>query len=455
MKKNFFWGACICTMLVLFSIGVISRNAMAADGITIGKGNTVTRTISPAKVTYTLTLTGATNGTKLLGKSPWITYVKNGTQKYTVTIDSNAYGSTRIGSIAFYDSAINKKWELKITQYSFNVSASKLTYTAAASSKGVTLNYDGYCSGVNDSSWITVTKNAAKSFTVSVKMNPYSYKRTGTITFLYGGAKRVITIEQTANSLYLSGYNGEKRSGYGYSNSFTMTATTPSGVISSVSSSNSSWLKVSKNGLKVTVTCTQNTGAERSGTITVTSGNVSQQIRVTQKNLMATIAEAEYNTYAGKAYNGEKYKNWIKTTPGNEWVNSNTLWCACFASWCANQAGYISAGSMIANPTSLEIVNWLNDKNRKRYIERSDASSNNIKAGMLVFFDRTRDDADGEPGTRDDAGIADHVGVVVEVNGRSITVVEGNMTGNGGRCIQRNIYDIQKSTILGYGNIIP
>ncbi len=65
------------------------------------------------------------------------------------------------------------------------------------------------------------------------------------------------------------------------------------------------------------------------------------------------------------------------------------------------------------------------------------------KAGDIIFF-------------MDSNGVACHVGIVVAVNGSTITTIEGNTSSvagviaNGG-CVRKKTYDINYSRILGYG----
>ncbi|GEM_PF-2626320 len=453
MKAKKFWGLLLCGLMIIGMLGPLAKTAQAATGITIGQNKTVQKTLDPAQVTYTVTLTGASTNVTLRGKDTWINCTKKGA-KYDVTVTSNSSGKTRDGSIVFGEGT--KTWTLKIKQYAFTASTSKVTFTTPkANSSTVTTNYDGYCCGTS-ASWITVTKTSAKNFKVSVTMNPTNGKRTGTFTLLYGGAKKVITVEQAANALYI--YGSYTKESYAQHN-LTISASTPAGVLSDVKSS-ASWLKVvSWSGTTINLQCAYNGGSYRTATLTVKCGNLTATTRIVQLGSIINVATQELNLHPG-SYEGDTYKNFVHNYSSTySWVSSSTKWCACFASYCAYYAGLIDntgVKAMTVNPTCFEIVNWLSGQNR--YIAKKDATTSNIKPGMLVFYDRR---TGGAAGTPDATGYADHVGIIISVSGENITMIEGNMTygtdSNGKKisCIKKVSTTIKASNVLGYGNILP
>ena len=107
--------------------------------------------------------------------------------------------------------------------------------------------------------------------------------------------------------------------------------------------------------------------------------------------------------------------------------NSRVEWCACFVSWCYNQAG--KSEPRFAGCQS-QGVPWF--QSRGQWGARG---YENIAPGDAIFFDW-----DGD-------GSADHVGLVIGTDGERVYTVEGN---SGDSCRQRQ-YPVGYYEILGYG----
>lgn len=108
-------------------------------------------------------------------------------------------------------------------------------------------------------------------------------------------------------------------------------------------------------------------------------------------------------------------------------------WCACFVSWCANECGYITAGTIPKfSSCQSEGVTWF--KTCGLWQERGYTP----KPGDIIFFDWA-DSNDGK---------ADHVGIVEKYENGRVYTVEGNSSGD--TCKQKD-YDANSSIILGYG----
>ena len=104
-------------------------------------------------------------------------------------------------------------------------------------------------------------------------------------------------------------------------------------------------------------------------------------------------------------------------------------WCACFASWCADQCGYLESGIIPKFSLCSDGVNWFKGKGQwqdKNY---------EPQAGDLIFFDWGSD------------GSIDHVGIVEKCENGTVYTVEGN---SGDACRQRS-YPVGSSSIYGYG----
>jgi cell wall-associated NlpC family hydrolase len=106
-------------------------------------------------------------------------------------------------------------------------------------------------------------------------------------------------------------------------------------------------------------------------------------------------------------------------------------WCACFVSWCANECGYIEAGSIPRFSWVPSGVQWFRDA--RRFQERGYSP----QPGDIIFFDWQGD------------GESDHVGIVEYVGGGYVHTIEGNSSDT----VNRRTYSISSSVIVGYGLI--
>ena len=104
-------------------------------------------------------------------------------------------------------------------------------------------------------------------------------------------------------------------------------------------------------------------------------------------------------------------------------------WCACFASWCADQCGYLESGIIPKFSLCSDGVNWFKGKGQwqdKNY---------EPQAGDLIFFDWGSN------------GSIDHVGIVEKCENGMVYTVEGN---SGDACKQQS-YPVGSNSIYGYG----
>lgn len=120
---------------------------------------------------------------------------------------------------------------------------------------------------------------------------------------------------------------------------------------------------------------------------------------------------------------GEPYWSWYG-------FDSRVEWCACFISWCADQAGMLENGELpkFASCNS-QGVPWFQE--RGCWKDRSYTPS----PGDIIFFDWDSDQK------------ADHVGIVEKVENGMIYTIEGNSND----ACQRNSYPVEGEIILGFG----
>ncbi|WWR17974.1 lysozyme family protein [Lachnospiraceae bacterium JLR.KK009] len=119
---------------------------------------------------------------------------------------------------------------------------------------------------------------------------------------------------------------------------------------------------------------------------------------------------------------GQPYWSWYG-------FNGRVEWCACFASWCADQCGYLESGIIPKFSLCSDGVNWFKGKGQwqdKNY---------EPQAGDLIFFDWGSD------------GSIDHVGIVEKCENGTVYTVEGN---SGDACKQQS-YPVGSNSIYGYG----
>ena len=119
---------------------------------------------------------------------------------------------------------------------------------------------------------------------------------------------------------------------------------------------------------------------------------------------------------------GQKFWSWYG-------FDSHVAWCACFASWCGDQAGLIESGKMPKFSLCDDGIAWFQGKGKWKSRGYSPAP------GTLIFFDWNGD------------GTSDHVGIVEKIEGSTVYTVEGNSSD----AVNKRSYDINNGTIMGYG----
>ena len=119
---------------------------------------------------------------------------------------------------------------------------------------------------------------------------------------------------------------------------------------------------------------------------------------------------------------GEKFWSWWGFTERQEW-------CACFVSWCADQAGLIQKEAVPKFSVCTDGVAWFQAKGKWQ-------SGGSVPTpGTIIFFDWDHD------------GASDHVGIVESCDGTTVHTIEGNS----GDAVKQNNYTVNSQSILGYG----
>ena len=132
---------------------------------------------------------------------------------------------------------------------------------------------------------------------------------------------------------------------------------------------------------------------------------------------LVTIAKSQLGNEGG-----EKFWSWWGFTERQEW-------CACFVSWCADQAGLIQKEVVPKFSVCTEGVAWFQAKGKWQ-------SGGSVPTpGTIIFFDWDHD------------GASDHVGIVESCDGTTVHTIEGNS----GDAVKQNSYTVNSQSILGYG----
>jgi hypothetical protein len=138
-------------------------------------------------------------------------------------------------------------------------------------------------------------------------------------------------------------------------------------------------------------------------------------------NLIVEVARSQIGNVGG-----ELYWRWYG-------FNERVEWCACFVSWCANQCGYIDAGTIPKFSGCQWGVSWF--KQHGQWINNRITPT----PGMIIFFDW------------DGNGMSDHTGIVEKVENGRVYTIEGNTEDS---CRERS-YPLGDYKILGYGMLCP
>ncbi len=216
------------------------------------------------------------------------------------------------------------------TGATLTVSTSSMSFGSAAGSQSATISSNTSWTVSDDQTWITVSPASGSNnatLTVSATQNTGA-ARSGTVTVTGGGITRTISVSQSAASTTTLTVSTS-------SMSFGSAAGSQSATISSNTSwtvtDNQTWITVSpasgSNNATLSVSVTQNTGAARSGTVTVTGGGITRTISVSQSaaSTGTTITlQAESGTVGGgttidsnnAGFNGTGFAN-FPTTGGS------------------------------------------------------------------------------------------------------------------------------------------
>lgn len=155
------------------------------------------------------------------------------------------------------------------------------------------------------------------------------------------------------------------------------------------------------------------------------------------RECFAQIAESQVGYINGSSSGGNVVFPYAHTDGWNKYGNSAGMpisaWCALFISWCADRAGIDES---YLNRSAIANINWQDFKSREVYTP---------KRGDLLYFRYN--------GFNNEMSV-NHVGIVVEHDAatKTIVTVEGNA--RGGQCLKRAYrFDDPTSEIIGFSAV--
>lgn len=181
-------------------------------------------------------------------------------------------------------------------------------------------------------------------------------------------------------------------------------------------------------------------------TLTAEQLELYRAYRDTSGNMPLLFGGGSFNTSPSTDLSGVEFVN--GTRPGNQEIidlakaqvgnvggqpywswygfDNRVEWCACFVSWCINQAGYNEPRFAAC---ASQGVPWF-----KEHGQWAAGNYTDVAPGDVIFFDW-------------DGGGSDHVGLVIGTDGTNVYTVEGN---SGDACKIKS-YPLSSQYIHGYG----
>ncbi len=157
---------------------------------------------------------------------------------------------------------------------------------------------------------------------------------------------------------------------------------------------------------------------------------------------IVNIAKSQVGYQEGGSANqlsGEVYGSMNYTEYGR-WYGVQSMWCAMFASWCADVAG-ISTSVIPKHAYTPDGLQWFRDRNQAHPIDDVRAGNYVPQAGDLIYFRSGRN-----------SNRTNHVGIVTGFQDGVVYTVEGNTGGagvgsNGGAVVARS-YPVSNTYIV-------
>jgi hypothetical protein len=255
--------------------------------------------------TFTVNVSTTGSWAATVANAPWLTITSgatgNGDGTISLRADANT-GGARAGTLLV--TGLGGSATLTVSQSAVNASLSLNPSTVTVGSGGQSGLTSQVASNVvwtasSDVSWLSITSGAAGNgngtITFSAAANGGS-SRSGTITVTSSGASATLTVNQSgvSNDLTVAPLAPPAIGSAGQSG-LTLTVTSNVAWAATVSSGAASWLSIT-NGSSgtgsgtITYAVAANSGAARSGTITVAGSGLTQTVTVNQSAFAASIS---------------------------------------------------------------------------------------------------------------------------------------------------------------------
>jgi hypothetical protein len=304
-----------CVLYVPVGARTDYRNAFgwSAFGTILEAGETPTLSVSPASLSYaaagssqTVGITSNVNWT-VISNTAWATVSPasgSGNAIVTVTTTAHSGSSARSATVTVRGTGVSNR-TVTVSQAatptptpvpSLSVSATSLSFAVGGENKSFGITSSDVTWSVSSSaSWLTVSPssgNGDATVTVTATANDETAARTATVTVSGAGVStRTVNITQEALVVVVPPTLSVSAS----SLHFTIDGGTQTATITSntnwTESTSASWITVSHSGNVLTVVAEHNTGYAREGSVTVTAGDLTQTIRVTQDAPQQIIVE--------------------------------------------------------------------------------------------------------------------------------------------------------------------
>jgi hypothetical protein len=173
------------------------------------------------------------------------------------------------------------------------VSASSLDFASAGSTRTLDVSSNTTWTAVSSASWATVSTvygNGDETLTVTVTTNSGASPRTATLTISGSGISRTVNITQTGTPV-LPAYLTIDTSSLQFATAGGYYNVTVASNREWTAVSEASWLTVTPSANDFRIDVANNTGYERTDSVTVTAGDVTQMVYVTQDAAQQIIAE--------------------------------------------------------------------------------------------------------------------------------------------------------------------
>ena len=266
------------TATITLSAGDITNNVLVTQaGISLSV-STTSVSVATAGESFTVTVTCDTDYSVDVSDT-WLTLESDNAGTLAFTAEANSSGDSRTATITVTAGDLSSTVEVTQAGISLSVSPTSVSVAAAGESFTVTVTCDtDYSVDISDD-WLTMNSNSSGTLSFTADANTSGSSRTATITITAGDLSETVTVTQAGISLSVSPTTVSVAAA---GESFTVSVTCDTDYSVEVSED---WLSLeSDNAGTLAFTAEANTsGSSRTATITITAGELSVIVTVTQE----------------------------------------------------------------------------------------------------------------------------------------------------------------------------